>query len=86
MAAKDLCFLGLTPSRCPTQGGLHGKTRRYAILGAWDSDPQNDILSYKTPLAQALLGKQEGDTATTRIGGNEEDWTVLKIERWVDRK
>ncbi|HKK19688.1 MAG TPA: transcription elongation factor GreA, partial [Opitutales bacterium] len=63
-----------------------GKTHRYSILGAWDSDPDNDILSYKTPLAQALLGKEVGATVTTSIGGNTEKWTVLEIGRWVDRK
>lgn len=66
--------------------GSSGKTRSYSILGAWDSDPDNDILSYKTPLAQALLGQQVGATVTTSIGGNDETWTVLKIARWVDRR
>jgi transcription elongation GreA/GreB family factor len=61
-----------------------GKTHRYSILGAWDSDPDNDILSYKTPLAKALLGKTSGATVTTSIGGNDEDWSVLSIGRWVD--
>ncbi|MGB0343975.1 MAG: GreA/GreB family elongation factor [Coraliomargarita sp.] len=66
--------------------GSSGKTRRYSILGAWDSDPDNDILSYKTPLAKQLLGKSAGETVTTRIGGSEEDWTVLGIARYVDQK
>jgi len=66
--------------------GSTGDTQRYAILGAWDSDPDNNVLSYKTPLAQKLLGKEAGATVTTKIGGTEETWTVLKIERWVDRK
>jgi transcription elongation factor GreA len=66
--------------------GSSGATRRYSILGAWDSDPDNDILSYKTPLAQALLGKESGATVTTSIGGNSEEWTVLSIARWVDVK
>jgi transcription elongation GreA/GreB family factor/transcription elongation factor GreA-like protein len=64
--------------------GSSGKTRRYSILGAWDSDPANDVLSYKTPLAQQLLGKTAGEVVTTKIGGNEEDWTLLKLARWVD--
>ncbi len=63
-----------------------GKTHRYSILGAWDSDPDNDVLSYKTPLAKALLGKESGATVTTSIGGNDEEWTVLSISRWVDQK
>jgi transcription elongation factor GreA len=66
--------------------GSSGNTQRYSILGAWDSDPDNDVLSYKTPLAQALLGKEPGATVTTKIGGNEEQWTVLSIARWVDAK
>ena len=66
--------------------GSTGKKQCYAILGAWDSDPDNDILSYKTPLAQQLLGKKKGDTASTRIGGNEEVWTILEIKRWLDTK
>lgn len=66
--------------------GSSGNTQTYSILGAWDSDPDNDVLSYKTPLAQALLGKEPGATVTTKIGGNEEKWTVLSIARWVDAK
>jgi transcription elongation factor GreA len=66
--------------------GSSGKTHKYAILGAWDSDPENDILSYKTPLAQQLLGKEPGSTASTKIGGNEEEWTIVKITRWLDKK
>ncbi len=38
-----------------------GKTT-YTILGAWDGNPDKNILSYKTPLAQALLGKKVGDS------------------------
>ena len=64
--------------------GSSGKTRRYSILGAWDSDPDNDVLSYKTPLARQLIGKRNGETVTTLIGGSKEDWTVLGIERYVD--
>ena len=64
--------------------GSSGKNRRYSILGAWDSDPDNDILSYKTPLAQSLIGKKVDDSVQTSIGGNDETWTILRLERWVD--
>lgn len=66
--------------------GSSGNTIRYAILGAWDSDPENNVLSYKTPLGQQLLGKVVGDTVTTKIGGNEEQWTILTISLWLDQK
>jgi transcription elongation GreA/GreB family factor len=38
-----------------------GKIDRYAILGAWDSDPAKGILSYQTAIGQALLGHVVGD-------------------------
>ena len=68
------------------KNGSSGKKQKYAFLGAWDSDPDNDVLSYKTPLAQALIGKEKGATVTTKIGANEEKWTILSIARWVDKK
>ncbi|MDA0849444.1 MAG: GreA/GreB family elongation factor, partial [Verrucomicrobia bacterium] len=64
--------------------GSSNQSRKYSILGAWDSDPDNDILSYKTPLAQGIIGKKVNDTVSTNIDGNEEQWTILSIERWVD--
>jgi len=62
------------------------RTHRYAILGAWDSSPEKGILSYKTPLGQQLLGKKVGDVVRTEIEGSVEEWTLNKIERWVDRE
>lgn len=54
----------------------------YTILGAWDSDPANQILSYETPLAKSLLGKKVGDSVTLKIAGNEETWIVESIDRY----
>ena len=65
--------------------GSTGKSSEYHILGAWDSDPDSNILSYKTPLAQQLLGKSVGSVVATEIGGRKEEWTILGLARWVDR-
>jgi transcription elongation GreA/GreB family factor len=64
--------------------GTTGTAVRYTILGAWDSDPDKNILSYKTPLAQKLLGASPGTTVETELSGNTERWTVRAITRWVD--
>ena len=66
--------------------GSSGKDSTYAILGAWDSDPDKKILSYKTPLGQSLLGSSVGDTVEIEIDNAQESWTVKAISRWVDRK
>ena len=66
--------------------GSTGREVVYSFLGAWDSDPDNNILSYKTPLGKAVLYKEAGESATTNIDGVSEDWTIQKIERWIDQQ
>lgn len=39
-----------------------GAQEKYAILGAWDGDPEKQILSYLTVIGQALLGHRVGET------------------------
>jgi len=52
----------------------------YTILGAWDGNPDNNIISYKTPLAQALMAKKGGETV--EVGG--ESYTIVSFRRYVD--
>ena len=52
---------------------------RFSGLG--DSDPDNYIIAYKTPLGQALLGKRKGDNVKVKIGSSEEEYEVTKLER-----
>ena len=46
-------------------------TRAFRIVGTDEADPTKGTLSYVSPLAQALMGKEIGDTIT--IGGNDEE-------------
>jgi transcription elongation GreA/GreB family factor len=39
----------------------------FTILGAWDSDPEKDIVSYLSPVAQSLLGHKVGDEVEFEI-------------------
>lgn len=68
------------------EAGSTGKKVTYSILGAWDSDPDSNILSYKTPLGQSLLGCSTGETVEIEINNLSESWTVKGISRWVDKK
>lgn len=61
------------------------QTPEYTILGAWDSDPENHVIAYKTPLGQALLSKRVGDQVTVKIGGSEESYEITAISRYVER-
>jgi len=61
-----------------------GKTARYTILGAWDGDPDNNIISYKTALGAALLGKKTGDTVKVKTGNSEDNYAIVSIGRYAD--
>ena len=63
--------------------GSTGKNVRYTLLGAWDSVPEQNIVSYKTPLGQALVGKKVGDTVSVKIGAAAESYTITKLARYA---
>lgn len=48
----------------------NGPTRVYRIVGTDEGDPAQGTLSYASRLAQALMGKEIGDTVT--VGGHEQ--------------
>jgi transcription elongation factor GreA len=62
-----------------------GSSTTYTILGAWDGDPDNHIISYKTPLGAALLGRKPGDTVKVKAGGTEDSYTIITISRVADK-
>ncbi len=39
-----------------------GQELGYTVLGPWDSDPDNHIVSYLAPFGKALLGRKPGDS------------------------
>ena len=56
------------------------KEERYTILGAWDSDPDQGIISYQTAIGQALLGRKIGDHVSLNDGQSEGQFTIVNIE------
>lgn len=67
------------------KSGATGQVSRYTILGAWDSDPDNAIIAYKTPLGLALLSKRIGDQVKVKSGSSEDSYVVTSIARYVDQ-
>ena len=63
--------------------GSTGKAASYTLLGAWDSVPEQNIVSYKTPLGQALVGKKVGETVSVKIGAAAESYTITKLARYA---
>jgi len=45
------------------------QAEEFAILGAWDSDPEKNLISYLSPVAQSLLGHKVNDEVEFEIHG-----------------
>ena len=52
----------------------------FIILGAWDSNPEKDIVSYLSPVAQSLLGHKVGDEVEFEINGVAHRHRIESIE------
>jgi transcription elongation factor GreA len=56
-----------------------GETEEYTILGPWESDPDNRIISYMSPFGNAILNYKEGDALNFEINERKFDYTVKRI-------
>ncbi len=54
------------------------ETRTITILGPWESDPENGVISFESELAEALIGGKVGDQVS--VSGTE--MTIDSIEAW----
>ena len=45
-----------------------GQEKIYSIVGAWDGNPDRNLVSYKTKFGEALLGAKTGDAVTLPDG------------------
>jgi len=54
----------------------------FTILGAWDSEPDKGVISYLSPVAQALLNRKVGDEVEFEVHGAKHRHRIEKIELW----
>jgi transcription elongation factor GreA len=54
----------------------------FTILGAWDSDPHQNIMSYLSPLAQSLLGHAVGEEVDFEGDGGKKRYRIEAIEAY----
>jgi transcription elongation GreA/GreB family factor len=52
----------------------------YIILGAWDSEPEQHVVSYQTVIGQALLGKKPGQTVELPSETSSRQVEIVEIE------
>ncbi len=56
------------------------QSEQFVILGAWDSDPEKGIVSYLTPMAQALVARKVGEEVEFEVHGNRYRHRIDSIE------
>jgi transcription elongation factor GreA len=54
--------------------------RTYQIVGEAEADIERGLLNIRSPLARALIGKDEGDSVEVRTPGGEKSYEVIKVE------
>lgn len=56
-----------------------GQSVTYTLLGPWDANPEDNILSFQSKLAQTIKGKKVGDTFTSQS----EEYTITAIRSYL---
>ncbi|NNF23862.1 MAG: transcription elongation factor GreA [Rhodobacteraceae bacterium] len=54
--------------------------KSYQIVGEPEADIERGLLNIKSPLARALIGKEEGDSAEVRTPGGDKSYEILSID------
>jgi transcription elongation GreA/GreB family factor len=55
----------------------------YCLLGAWDTDPDQGIISYLTPMGRAMLNHGVGETVECESDGHKKHYRIEAIEAYV---
>ncbi|MFC3059879.1 transcription elongation factor GreA [Paenirhodobacter populi] len=53
--------------------------RTYQIVGETEADLERGLLNLKSPIARALIGKDEGDSVEVRTPGGVRSYEIIKV-------
>jgi transcription elongation factor GreA len=57
-----------------------GDEMRYQVVGEVEADLKHGKISVTSPIARALIGKQEGDVVKVRSPGGEKEYEINSVE------
>lgn len=69
-------------TRVVLESSASGTSVSYTILGPWDADFEKGILSYRSPIAKAIMGKKRGDNVGIIMDDEEKTFKIVNIERY----
>jgi transcription elongation factor GreA len=59
---------------------LSGEATRYQIVGDLESDLKHNRIAVSSPIARALIGKEQGDVVTLNTPGGARDLEIVSVE------
>ncbi len=59
-----------------------GTSETFTLLGAWDSEPEKGIISYLSPVGQALMNHKTGDEVEIELEGGKRKFRIDTIALW----
>lgn len=71
----DKIYFGATVVVADKTGAAH----TYAIVGMDEIDPARGHISWISPLAKALIGKEEGETVIVRAPGGDQELEIVEV-------
>jgi transcription elongation factor GreA len=54
--------------------------KKFQIVGEYEADIERGLLNIKSPIARALIGKEEGDSVEVRTPGGLKSYEILTVE------
>ena len=56
-----------------------GDTVKYQIVGEDEADLKQGLINISSPIARALIGKEEGDTAEVQAPGGVKHYEIIAV-------
>ena len=56
-----------------------GDEKTYQVVGETEADIENGLLNIRSPLARALIGKDEGDSVEVKTPGGTRSYEILSV-------
>ncbi len=57
-----------------------GRSLRYQLVGEYEASIEAGMISITSPIARALVGKEEGDVVTVITPGGERSYEIVRVE------
>lgn len=77
LSASGKAVFGTTVTVCEEETGVE---TTYQIVGDLEADAKESRIAVSSPIARALIGREEGDVVTVDAPGGEREYEIVKVQ------